>query len=283
MCRGVRRSSSCWGGWAGAGRGGWGGQNTAPATLSLPGLRAGGLPGGVAAGLPTARFDLDVSLVEAFDEHGGPAGLGGAVIVAADLFDPASAALITERLVRVLAAVAADPMVRVGRVQVLDAAGRAQVLDEWNDTAVSVPAVTVAGLFGAQAARCPDAVAVVCGDAMVSYGALDAAAGRLAGLLAARGAGPETVVAVAMERSAELVTALLAVARTGAAYLPVDLAWPAARMAQVLEDSGARVLLADAVGGGCGGDAPGAGGAGGGPVMGPAGVVADAVSCPACF
>ena len=95
---------------------------------------------------------------------------------------------------------------------------------------MAVPAGGVPELFGAQAAACPDAVAVVCGDAVVSYGELDARAGRLAGLLAGLGAGPERVVAVVLDRSAELVIALLAVLKAGAAYLPVDPGYPAERV-----------------------------------------------------
>ena len=168
-------------------------QNNAAGQLEPAGsLRASGVPGGAAA----ARFPgLDVSVAEAFDEQGGLGGLRGSVIVAADLFDPVSAGLFARRLVGVLAAVAADPVVRVGRVQVLDAAERRQVVGEWNDTGVVVAAVGVPGLFGAVAVRSRDAVAVVCGDAVVSYGELDAAAGRLAGVLAGVGAGPGRVVA----------------------------------------------------------------------------------------
>ena len=121
-----------------------------------------------------------------------------------------------------------------------------RVLDEWNDTGAVVPAVTVAGLFGAQAARTPDAVAVADGDSVVSYGVLDAAAGRLAGVLAGRGAGPERVVAVAMDRSADLVTALLAVAKAGAVYLPVDPGYPAERVAVMLSDARPVVMVASA-------------------------------------
>jgi amino acid adenylation domain-containing protein len=103
--------------------------------------------------------------------------------------------------------------------------------------------VTLTGLFEAQATATPDAVAVTCGDAVVSYGELDEAAGRLARLLAARGAGPESVVAVGMERSAELVTALLAVLKTGAAYLPVDPGYPAERIAFMLADARPAVVV----------------------------------------
>ena len=104
--------------------------------------------------------------------------------------------------------------------------------------------MTLPELFAARAARCPDAVAVADGDARLSYAELDVAAGRLAGLLASRGAGPESVVAVLMERSAGLVTALLAVLKAGAAYLPVDPGYPAERIAFMLADARPVLVLA---------------------------------------
>jgi amino acid adenylation domain-containing protein len=103
--------------------------------------------------------------------------------------------------------------------------------------------MTLPELFAAQAARTPDAAAIICGDMIVSYSALDARANRLAGQLAARGAGPETIVAVALERSADLVAALLAVAKTGAAYLPIDPGYPTARVAYLLADAAPAVLV----------------------------------------
>ncbi len=107
--------------------------------------------------------------------------------------------------------------------------------------------MTVPGLFGVQAARAPGSVAVVCGEVSLTYGELDVRASRLACRLAELGAGPESVVAVVMERSADLVVALLGVLKAGAAYLPVDGRWPAARLGVVLADCGARVVVADAV------------------------------------
>src|SRR6185437_12886779 len=104
---------------------------------------------------------------------------------------------------------------------------------------------TLPELFAAQAARTPDAVAVCCEGVLVSYAGLDAAANRLARRLAAAGAGPETVVAVVMDRSAGLVSALVAVLKTGAAYLPVDPGYPAARVAFMLADAGPGLVLAD--------------------------------------
>ncbi len=217
-------------------------QNNAPATLDLPGLRASGLPAGTAA----ARFDLQIILSEAADEQGAPAGLHGSVTAAADLFDPGTAALIAERLARVLAAVAVGPQARVHQLPVLAAAERDQVLAQWNSTARDIPAATLPDLFGAQAARRPDAVAIVCGDAVLSYGELDAAAGGLARQLTAWGAGPESVVAVVAGRSAELVTALLAVLKAGAAYLPVDPGYPAERIRSMLADARPAVIVAAA-------------------------------------
>ena len=113
-------------------------------------------------------------------------GLRGSVTAAADLFDEDTARGFAVRLGRVLAAVADGPQVRLYQVVVLEAAERAQVVAGWNDTAAAVPEASVPELIAARAARIPDAVAVMCGDVHVSYGELDARAGRLAGLLASR-------------------------------------------------------------------------------------------------
>ena len=112
--------------------------------------------------------------------------------------------------------------------------------------------VTVPGLFAEQVAVRPDAVAVVAGGGHVTYGELDAMAGRAAGALAGLGAGPETVVAVVMERSAELAAVLLGVWKTGAAWLPVDPGYPAARVALMLGDAGPVAVVADATKAGAG-------------------------------
>src|SRR5580658_2356416 len=197
--------------------------NNAPAVLDLSGLRVGGL----AASIEAARFDLEVDIAEASAPDGGAGGLRGSVTVTADLFDPATATLIAARLGRVLAAVAAGPDTRLREVQVLDPAERAQVVAGWNDTAVPVPAGTLVDLLAARVAERPDAVAVACGDVALSYAGLWARAGRLAGRLAAAGAGPEQVVGLLLERGAELITAIAGVLRAGAAYLPLDPAYPA--------------------------------------------------------
>ncbi len=221
-------------------------QDNAPAAPAAPAGSAG-LPGvraaRISAGTGAARFDLDVSLGEARDGQGRPGGLRGSVLPAADLFDEATARVIADRFVRVLAAVAADPGARLRQVQVLGEAERAQLVTGWNDTAADVPAGSVVELVAGVAGRTPDAVAVSCGDRWVSYGELWGRAGRLGGYLRGLGAGPEMVVGLCLERGAELVAAVLGVWLAGAAYLPLDPGWPAERLGFAVGDAGA-VLVA---------------------------------------
>jgi nonribosomal peptide synthetase DhbF len=144
--------------------------------------------------------------------------------------------------VRVLEAVAADPGARIGSLDILSARERDTLLVGWNDTGADVPVGTLPDLFQEQVRADPDAVAVRCEGAELTYGQLDERANRLARLLTARGAGPERIVALALPRSAESIVALLAVAKSGAAYLPLDTDYPAERIAFMLAD--ARPLLA---------------------------------------
>ncbi|MDN3358646.1 non-ribosomal peptide synthetase [Actinomadura sp. DC4] len=210
-------------------------QNTPhPITWELPDLDVERIrPGDV----ETSKFDLSFDLTEHRDGEGAAAGIAGVLDYSADLFDRATAERLAARLVRVLDAVAADPSLRARRVPVLSEAEREQVLSAWNATAVPVEDATIAVRFEARAAERPDAVAVTFEDTELSYAELDAAANRLARHLVARGVGPEQVVAVAMPRSAGLVVALLAVLKAGAAYLPVDPEYPAARVAFMLADA----------------------------------------------
>ena len=142
-----------------------------------------------------------------------------------------------------------DPGLSLARVGVLGQVQREQVLVEWNDTAAEVPvsvsAGTLPGLFQAQVARTPDAVAVVFDGQEVSYAELNARANRLARLLIERGVGPESLVAVVMERSVDLVVALLAVLKAGGAYVPIDPDYPADRIGYMLRDTAAALALCD--------------------------------------
>ncbi|HEV3293205.1 MAG TPA: condensation domain-containing protein, partial [Streptosporangiaceae bacterium] len=182
-------------------------QNNAPAVLDLPGLTAEPVPAGTAA----SKFDLDIELAETSGQDGAPAGINGTLTAAADVFDAGTVSSLAVRLVRVLEAVAADPGLRVSRVDVLGGAERQELLAGWNDTARPVPDQTVADLVAGHAAQMPDAIAVACGDVSVSYRELDQIADLVAAGLGALGAGPERVVAVVMSRSPLLIGVLLGV------------------------------------------------------------------------
>ncbi|WP_405443091.1 amino acid adenylation domain-containing protein [Streptomyces avidinii] len=208
-------------------------QNHAEDHLELRGLRCDPLQ---PVTLP-AKFDLDFALVECFDGTGDPDGIAGTVNFSADLFDRETAESVAARFVRVLTAAIADPEQRVGEVDVLEESERHRLLVEWNGTAAEFPAVTLTRLFEAQAARTPNALAVVSGRQRLTYAELNARANRLAHRLAAQGVGPEQRVAVKLHRSADLVTAVLAVLKAGGAYVPLDPAHPADRIAYVLADA----------------------------------------------
>ncbi|SBT41192.1 non-ribosomal peptide synthetase [Micromonospora narathiwatensis] len=216
--------------------------NHARLDVELPGLTVSGLP----AGTGGAKFDLNVSLAERQDDAGAPAGLAGRIEYSADLFDHHTVERIADRLLTVLAALAADPDQAIGAVDLLTGAEREQVLVTWNDTAAPVPAATLPELFAAQVARTPDAPALVDADTELTYAELDAYTNRLARLLVERGVGPERFVAVALPRSARLVCWLLAVLKAGGAYVPVDPGYPADRIAFMLADTAPALLLTDA-------------------------------------
>ena len=129
------------------------------------------------------------------------------------------------------------PHTTLDHIEVLDAVERQRVLTEWNAPPGRCRRPRLPELFQAQVARTPEATAVVFEDTCLSYGELNGRANRLARLLIARGVGPESLVAVVMERSADLVVALLAVLKAGGAYLPVDPGYPADRIAYMLTDA----------------------------------------------
>ncbi|MET9663648.1 amino acid adenylation domain-containing protein, partial [Streptomyces sp. NPDC006510] len=161
-----------------------------------------------------------------------------------ELYTPDETDAHLHRFLRFAEALAASgPDRPVGGIDLLDAAERHQVLEEWNDTAHPVPPTTLPALLAAQALRTPDATALVFEGTELSYAELDERAGRLARLLVTQGVGPERFVAVAVPRSVELVIALLAVVKSGAAYLPVDPGYPAERIEFLLEDAAPVLVL----------------------------------------
>jgi amino acid adenylation domain-containing protein len=185
----------------------------------------------------TAKFDL---MLWTHEERGELVCL---LEYATDLFRASTAERMRGHLVALLDGIVADPDAPLSRLPLLAPAERERILAEWNDTARELPPSTLHGLVEAQAARTPERVALEFAGETLTYAQLDRRASALAAELAARGVGPESRVALCLERGPEMVAALLAVLKAGGAYVPLDPAYPAGRIAYVLADSGARVLV----------------------------------------
>ncbi|HSF41611.1 MAG TPA: amino acid adenylation domain-containing protein, partial [Thermoanaerobaculia bacterium] len=210
-------------------------QNAPMESLELPGLTLEPLP--VEPG--TTKFDLTVSL------HETPQGLLCFWEHDSDLFDESTIRRFQGSFAALLAAALADPAQRLSELPLLADAERQELL-LWNRARPTAPpALCLHELFALQAQARPTAVAVSFEDRELSYGELDERSGRLARRLRAAGVGPEVPVALCLERSPELVVALLAVLKAGGAYVPIDPAYPRDRQAYILADSGARVLLSE--------------------------------------
>ncbi|MFD3995343.1 amino acid adenylation domain-containing protein [Streptomyces sp. NPDC058583] len=213
----------------------------AEATPRLPGVRAETRQ--LSAGI--AKFDLTVNFYEHRDRVGHPNGLDIVLEYATDLYDPDTVEAAGERLARVLDAVIVDPDVKVADIELLSSAQRHALLAEYNDTAVPLPEGALHELFAAQAARTPDAVALVCGERETTYRDLDRASDAFATRLAAHGVRPGGAVGLFLDRSAEFVVAALAVLKAGGAYVPLDPRQPEERLAFILADTGAPLLVTD--------------------------------------
>ncbi|MFQ6313357.1 amino acid adenylation domain-containing protein, partial [Lysobacter capsici] len=187
--------------------------------------------------MPTAKFDLSFELAEHEHADGSPAGLRGFVEYATDLFDEATAQSFAQRFERMLKAVVEDASQTIDAIELMDASERRQLLQDWNATAQPIVAATLPAMFEAQVARTPTAVAAICGSQRLDFEQLNRRANQLAHLLISDGAGPESVVAIALPPSLDLIVALLAVVKAGAAYLPLDLGNPPERLAVVLDDA----------------------------------------------
>ncbi len=184
-----------------------------------------------------ARYDLMLSL---FDD---PGGLAGSLEYDADLFDPATAERLCELLVLQIAAATADPSLPLSALPVLTPAARHQALAEWNDTARPLPGWTVPERLAAQAARTPEALAVITTGEALTYAELDRRAGELAARLRALGVRAESRVALLLGRTVDVPVALLAVWKAGGAALPLDPASPPERLASLLADAEPAVLI----------------------------------------
>lgn len=188
----------------------------------------------------TAKFDLSLSLT--------PVGEGyrGSIEYTVDRFDEATVDALCGRFTHHLQAMTDDPDRPISALNPAAPAERELVVRTWNETEATVPAGLVHEWVADQAARCPSHPAVRFGDESVSYGELDGRANRLARRLVSAGAGPETVIGVALPRSPDLVIALLAVLKAGAAYLPLDPEQPPARLRSLVVDASCRSVIGDA-------------------------------------
>ncbi|MFD5888138.1 amino acid adenylation domain-containing protein [Streptomyces sp. NPDC060334] len=211
-------------------------QNLPKAELVFPGVDIEFVeadPGG-------ARFDLSFNVMERRDDDGGPGGLTCFVEYSSDLFDLAGAEALMSRLTLLLEAVAGDPDQRIGSIDLLTPEDRAALPAAWNGPALpsgagAPPDVTFHRAFEERAAADPDRIAVVAGATRLTFAEVNARANRLARELVRRGAGPERYVVLMASRDADVLVSLLAILKSGAAYVPVAVDTPGERLAGLLD------------------------------------------------
>ncbi|AVD82427.1 non-ribosomal peptide synthetase [Pseudomonas sp. SWI6] len=186
----------------------------------------------------TTQFDLSLDTYE----QGGR--LNAAFTYACDLFQAATIERFARHWLRVLQAMVGNPGQRIGEIALLDEQEHRQVVEGWGRNEARYPnELTVHELFQAQAARAPDAVALIFEGRRLTYGELNAQVNRLARTLVERGVGREVLVGIALERGLDMVVGLLAVLKAGGGYVPLDPQYPADRLQCMIEDSGSRLIL----------------------------------------
>ncbi|MFL9453902.1 amino acid adenylation domain-containing protein [Tolypothrix bouteillei VB521301_2] len=194
----------------------------------------------------TAKFDLNLTLkntAQGFSEN-TDVGLSGFLDYNTDLFDATTIARMAEHYLTLLEAVVANPHQKISELPLLSDREQRQILVEWNDTQANYPKqLCLHQLFEQQVEKTPDAVAVVFENEQLTYTQLNAKANQLAHHLLQLGVGPEVLVAICVERSIEMLVGLLAILKAGGAYVPLDPIYPPERLAYILENSGAKVLL----------------------------------------
>ncbi|MEH2621947.1 amino acid adenylation domain-containing protein [Bradyrhizobium sp. AZCC 1719] len=190
------------------------------------------------SGAVPAKFDLELSVAEV------DGGLSASLVYATDLFDDSTIERLVGHFGRILDGIVAEPDRRIRELALLGEAERRQLLADWNGPAALYPQDRcLHELFAEQAARRPDAIAVVLEDQTLSYGELERRANRLAHHLRALGVGPDVVVGLCVERSLDMAVGVLGILKAGGAYLPLDPRYPADRLAYMLADAKVTVLL----------------------------------------
>jgi amino acid adenylation domain-containing protein len=203
-------------------------------TVELPGLTLRPFEGDSEA----AHFDLTLQIADT--EH----GLTAALVYNTDLFEAATISRMLGHFRTLLDGIVANPERRLSDLPLLTETERQKLLVEWTGTKTDHPRdLCIHRLFEAQVERTPDAIAVVFDDEQMTYGELNRRSNQLAHHLRALGVGPETLVAICLERSLEMVIGLLGILKAGGAYVPLDPAYPKERLAFMLKDARAPVLL----------------------------------------
>ena len=188
-----------------------------------------------------AEVDVHLMLVERADT------IDGVLTYRTDLYDPSTIERLQRQLDRLLEAAVADLDCPVSRLALLDDDERHRLIVEWNRTARAYPAdATLHELVARQAAGAPDRIALVAGDATLTYGELDRRADALAARLRGLGVGPGSIVGIAMERSPEVIVGYLAALKAGGAYLPLSVTDPRERLAFMVADAGVSVVVTQA-------------------------------------
>ena len=186
----------------------------------------------------TSKFDLFLSVSETAD------GLHTTIEYSTDLFDETTMQRLLQHYQNLLEGIVTDPQQRLSELPLLSAAELQQILIEWNDTATDYPKdLCLQQLFEAQVERTPDAVAIVSGEVNVSYQELNRRANRVAHTLRELAVKPDTLIGLFIDRSVEMVVGVLGILKAGGAYLPLDPAYPQARLEYMLNDANAPVIL----------------------------------------
>jgi amino acid adenylation domain-containing protein len=189
----------------------------------------------------TAKFDLGLDI---FESNGN---LTAAVEYSTDLFEHTTISRMLFHFRTLLQSIVADPDRQISELSFLPAAEREEILWQWNATRKAyAEQMCIHELFEAQVEETPGAVAVISGGEQLTYAELNERANRLAHYLRRLGVGPEVLVGICVERSLEMLVGLLGILKAGGAYVPLDPAYPKQRLAFMLEDAQASVLLTQA-------------------------------------
>ena len=213
-------------------------QNLPPSEMDLTGLALSPLE------FESGRTQFDLALF--LTPRPGQGGLQARLDYAQDLFDSATAARLLRHLRRLVEGMTTEggDLARLSELPLLEEEEREQVLRRWNDTATAYPRnATIHSLFEEQARRTPEALAVVGAGEQLTYAELDLRAERLAARLSEAGVRPDEAVGLCAERSGNLISALLGILKAGGAYVPLDPSYPKERLAGMLADAGARIVI----------------------------------------